>query len=148
MLTIISAPRRIAVISYYLPALIQNARQLDGSWNPDFAAWFFRPSAISAVKSAVKRSYRQNPDEEYLYDEPGDYDTIAARAVALKQLPPPRSSTSRPAARGCPTVYCSTPDARGFGTAPAGNSPTGPPSYTATANSFPPEQLHLALPPP
>ena len=83
MLAIIRTSQRVALFSPYLQRMVERARQLDGSWSPDFGAWLFRPSAATAVRNAARRHYQQNPDEYTLSDEPMEFPTIAYRALAL-----------------------------------------------------------------
>ena len=81
MLTIVTTPRRVALISPYLPRMVERARQLDGSWSEDFLAWIFRPSAAQAIQKAVRRHYQQNPDSLHLADYPANYETLAQLAL-------------------------------------------------------------------
>ena len=80
MLTIVTTPRRVALISPYLPRMVERARQLDGSWSEDFLAWIFRPSAAQAIRNATRRHYQQTPDSLHLGDNSGEYHTIAELA--------------------------------------------------------------------
>ena len=85
MLTIVTTPRRVALISPYLPRMTERARQLDGHWSPDFMAWIFRPSAAKAVMNAARRHYQQQPDLFHLNDHPAGFPTIGQRALSIIQ---------------------------------------------------------------
>lgn len=81
MLTVVTTPRRVALISPYLPRMVERCRQLDGHWSEEFSAWLFRVSAAQAVRNAARRHYQQVPDSFHLTDHPEQHPTIAHLAI-------------------------------------------------------------------
>ena len=82
MLTVIATAHAVVVISPYHERFIERARRIDGRWNEDHRAWYFRPSAHAAVYNLVQRIYHQIPDRLDIDNNPGGHTTIAHRVIA------------------------------------------------------------------